>query len=220
MLQGLVTGHIWSYDQEEGLIDRLRSIYYDGIPLSVWLLSFGYTFEKCFETAFMISYGFDGDEFRLVNADVASISLNPKPKYSKEGISVSLDEAGYGNHFFAERTMKDGQVLVYDGTDGLIYDKDTYYQIERPKVVRIISEEGTDEWPEFKARFTTRWEDNEEAMRVAFDEVEELVVRENGPYQHLLREEWARFKKEIESKKMELTPSSQVTPKSSCHNDY
>lgn len=108
---------IASYEKE--LIDRLRDFSYEGIPLSVVVLCFSICNRNCYPTSIYLTLGMD--HFKLVHGDV---NIYPK----------NLE---YPNHSWVE---KDG--FVYDPTDGYKWEKELYYHVFEPVVVKEYDEES------------------------------------------------------------------------------
>lgn len=108
---------IASYEKE--LIDRLRDFSYEGIPLSVVVLCFSICNRNCYPTSIYLTLGMD--HFKLVHGDV---NIYPK----------NLE---YPNHSWVE---KDG--FVYDPTDSYKWEKELYYHVFEPVVVKEYDEES------------------------------------------------------------------------------
>lgn len=115
MMNAIKEGKIISYESE--FIDRLRNFCYQGIPLSVAVLSFQICNRNCYPTSIYLTLGMDS--FRLVHGN---INIYPK-------------NGEYPNHSWVE---KDG--YVYDPTDGYKYDKELYYQLYQPEVIEVYDE--------------------------------------------------------------------------------
>lgn len=130
---GLKNGLIKPYDDQ--LIEKLRKVYYGGIPASVILLSDGMTNGHCYDRALLMSRAFldDEDDVQLLYADIDSLKLNPK---------FISDLPLYTDHCIVERITKDGKHLIYDTSAGFIYDKKLYWLIEHPKVRKINNKES------------------------------------------------------------------------------
>lgn len=147
MIYGLQHGLIISYDDE--LIQKLRNVYYGGIPASIILLSDGMSNGYCYDRALLMSRAFlnDEDDVNLLHGDIDSIKYNP--------MFIS-DSPHYADHCFVERITKDGRHLIYDTSCGFIFDKEMYWLMENPKLrhtnskdsIRKFVEEDEDRWPE------------------------------------------------------------------------
>ena len=135
---GLKNGQISIYDDE--LIQKLRTIYYGGIPASILLLSNGMSNGYCYDRALLMARAFldTEDDIQLVYASVDSIKLNP--------LYINDENPLYADHCFLERITKEGKHLIYDTTAGLIYDKDLYWKIENPKVRKINKKSSIEEF--------------------------------------------------------------------------
>lgn len=130
---GLKNGKIKTYDEE--LIQKLRKVYYGGIPASVILLSNGMTNGHCYDRALLMSRAFLDDEgdVKLLYATIDSLKLNPK---------FISDDPLYAYHCIVERTTKEGKHLIYDTSSGFIYDKNLYWKMENPKVRHVNNKES------------------------------------------------------------------------------
>lgn len=133
LIWGLKNGLITPYDDQ--LIEKLRKVYYGGIPASVILLSDGMTNGHCYDRALLMSRAFldDEDDVRLLYADIDSLKLNPK---------FISDSPLYADHCIVERITKDGKHLIYDTSAGFVYDKKLYWLMEHPKVRKINNKES------------------------------------------------------------------------------
>ena len=133
LIWGLKNGLITPYDDQ--LIEKLRKVYYGGIPASVILLSDGMTNGHCYDRALLMSRAFldDEDDVQLLYADIDSLKLNPK---------FISDSPLYADHCIVERITKDGKHLIYDTSAGFVYDKKLYWLIEHPKVRKINNKES------------------------------------------------------------------------------
>ena len=129
LIWGLKNGYIAPYD--DVLIEKLRNIYYGGIPASIILLSNGMSNGHCYDRAVLMSQAFfdEEDDIRLVYASIDNIRLNPK--------FVDLDDPLYADHCIVERITKDGKHLIYDTSAGFVFDKRIYWLMEHPKVRHI-----------------------------------------------------------------------------------
>jgi len=133
LIWGLKNGLITPYDDQ--LIEKLRKVYYGGIPASVILLSDGMTNGHCYDRALLMSRAFldDEDDVRLLYADIDSLKLNPK---------FISDSPLYADHCIVERITKDGKHLIYDTSAGFVYDKKLYWLMEHPKVRKVNNKES------------------------------------------------------------------------------
>ena len=125
LIWGLKKGYIQPYSEE--LIERLRDVYYGGVPASVLLLCRALTDGNCYDRALLMSRVFleDDGDVRLIYATVADLKFNPAYKN------------GDGDHSFVERTTKTGKHFIYDTSIGFVYTKWIYWLINFPKVRHI-----------------------------------------------------------------------------------
>lgn len=135
---GIKNGLIKPYDED--LLKRLREVYCGGLPISLLILHEGLSNGHCYDRGTAIALGFGDDDFRIVDADIDDIKLNPAfiKKFNR-----GKDDEHYGNHCFAERTMSDGSVWVYDTSVGLVFEKNLYYRMEHPIITTVNDKEAT-----------------------------------------------------------------------------
>ncbi len=115
LIWGLKNGYIELYD--DMLIEKLRNIYYCGIPASIILLSDGMSNGNCYDRSLLMSRAFLGedDDVQLVYATVDSLKLNPQ--------FVNCDDSLFADHCIVERITNNGQHIIYDTSSGFAYDK-------------------------------------------------------------------------------------------------
>ena len=128
LLYGLSKGLILPYDDE--LIERLRKVYYGGVPASIILLSNGLSNGHCYDRALLMSRAFldTSDDVKLLYGDIDSLKLNPK---------FISDSPHYADHCFVERITEDGRELIYDTSCGFVFDKKLYWLMENPKIRHV-----------------------------------------------------------------------------------
>lgn len=135
---GIKKGLTGSYDNE--LIENLRHIYYGGLPASILLLHEKFSNGHCYDRGTLVTLGFGDDDFKVVDADIDSLRLNPK--YIDECRQGNASER-FPNHCFAERKTKNGMTLVYDTSLGLVFEKSLYYRLENPKITKVNDKKTT-----------------------------------------------------------------------------
>ena len=147
LLWGLNNGYAAPYS--EALIEKLRNIYYGGIPASVILLSNGMSNGHCYDRALLMSRAFLDEEDTDVNLLYASIdSLKLNPKFMR-------DDPMYADHCIVE-VIGNGRKYIFDTSCGFIFDKRLYWLMENPKVrhingkdkIRKFIEDDEDRFPE------------------------------------------------------------------------
>ena len=134
LIWGLKKGYIAPYD--DILIEKLRTIYYGGIPASIILLSDCMSNGYCYDRALLMSRAFleeEGD-VQLVYASIDSLRLNPQ--------LVNSTDPLYADHCIVERVTKDGKHLIYDTSSGFVYDKKLYWLMEHP-IIRHINNKNS-----------------------------------------------------------------------------
>lgn len=193
-MYGIKTGKIHSYEVD--LIEQLRSVRYGGIPASIVLLCHRLCCGHCYDRGLLITFGFGDDNFQLVDADIDGIRL--RPDYVDE--AKRRGDPHFSNHCFAERTKKDGSVWVYDTTAGLVFEKRLYYMMERPRITKVNSKQDTMDYIEYQDIKNADPSRDRYSARMLLHFYEEIIGREgeNEIYAEVLKEEIARFKREID----------------------
>lgn len=195
---GLRNGHIFPYDDE--LIEKLRTIYYGGIPASIILLSDGLSNGHCYDRALLMSRAFldTEDDVRLLYGDVDALKLNPR---------FISDDPLYADHCFLERTTKEGIKLIYDTSTGFVYDKKLYWLMQRPKIRKINKKEAIKKFiAEDEEFYPENLENDKYAAPMILDNLEYTYGRPNEMYTllgiELLQREIKIFKEKIDYDKI------------------
>ena len=136
-LWGYRHGLVHRYD--ERLIERLRNVYYGGIPGLLCA-------NRCYDRSVLITLGFGDDDFNVITLCTDGIRLNPE-YIDKNRKYPSVD---YGKHSVAERIMGNGSRWIYDTTYGCVYEKGLYFLIENPIIKKINSKQDTLEYSEYQ----------------------------------------------------------------------
>ncbi len=84
----------------------------------------------------------DTDDIRLLYADTNTFRLN----------SLYANNPAYCRHCILERTRKDGWKLIYDTAYGLIFEKERYWEIERPPISHVCTKQEKAEFLEEENR--------------------------------------------------------------------
>ena len=134
MIKAAYKGYIKLYDEE--LLNRLRNIYYGGLPASILLLHRGICNGKCYDRATLLAYALNND-YDVVYANINNIKLNPLyvDDYKKDSTTAE--------HCYVIEKDNNGLDWVYDTSSGFIIEKNLYYKIEKPKERMRNSKEKT-----------------------------------------------------------------------------
>lgn len=141
---GLIVGY------SDAFLEKLRNVYYGGIPASIILLDPARCRGKCYDRAILAAAGLKDINYKVIHADIDTIRYN---KYTiaeiefwqSKGEKISKH---YANHCYLE--FEDGGLTwVLDTTDGLIYEKHLYQLINRPKVNCVRTKEETLAFPDY-----------------------------------------------------------------------
>ncbi len=121
MWDAIQDGRIRPFEQE--VIENLRNVYYAGVPLSITILATSCCRKWCHTMAPNLTRGMN--HFKLVYGNVNYFPI----------------EEGYPNHSWV---IKDG--FVYDTTDGIRWDQDSYYSLFCPEEVEVYTEDTIDSY--------------------------------------------------------------------------
>lgn len=189
--EGILNNKIIPYDLN--LIQRLRTVYFENIPASIWLLCGAKCDHCCYDLAILITLGFGDDDFLLIDANVDSIALNPSivGEISKN----KQQNINYANHRIALRKCIDGSLWVYDTSRGLVFDRQLYFELENPQVTAVIKKQDVLDASAYKALKNTTI-DIEEAYK-NLEEFEQFAQDETL-YKSELKTEIELFKIHLE----------------------
>lgn len=137
-------------EYSDSFLEKLRNVYYGGIPASIILLNPAMCRGKCYDRAILAATGLRDMDYRVVHANIDSIKYNDNTMYIIESLQKDgkeIDEL-YFNHCYLE-FEQNGLTWVLDTTDGLIYEKHLYYLMNRPKVTCIRTKEETLSFPDY-----------------------------------------------------------------------
>lgn len=178
MDKGFKCGMIHGYEKE--VLDKLKTYYFRGVSLYSIMLSMDLCLGNCLIMAPLICFGFLEDDFKIVTADIADIMLDPDE--IAENNKSENPNPHFGFHRFVERTLSDGTVLVYDTSDVLVYEKELYYKIEKPKVTSEITKEEFMQMEIFKIIFSSVPDDELKREEWMIPELERILEKRKNPY--------------------------------------
>lgn len=192
--KGVENKKIRPYSEEE--IEKLREVYYGGIPASIILLSPNLCNGYCYDRALLLSHIFKEDQFQLVDANINSIRLNPEMIDDSTNKSTGKVKRNFSNHCFVLKKEKDGSVWVYDTTAMLVIEKDLYYQMEEVEITKINSKQATEEYFEYLEVEKADIERDKYASVLILPNIEKTISTKN-PYREMLKREIEIFKEKI-----------------------
>ena len=133
----------------EEIIEKLRTIYYGGIPASIILLCDGISNGYCYDRALLMAKAFldEEDDVNLIYATVDSIKLNPK---------FIRDDPMYADHCIVEIITKDNKHFIIDTSEGLIFDKNLYWLMEHPKIRKINNKKAIKRFVELEEYYESK----------------------------------------------------------------
>ena len=124
LIHGLKNGLIFPYP--DALFDKLRPYHLAGLPISIMLLINELCNGYCYDRSMLMQLAFENCE--VVHADIECLRITAGKEFAEHSFVETTDFGG-------EKTW------VVDTSTGLVYDKDYYYKIEKPKINHRISKE-------------------------------------------------------------------------------
>ena len=194
LVWGLKHNYVRLYDEE--LIEKLRNIYFGGVPASIILLSDSLCNGYCYDRALLLSKAFldDEDDVNLLYMSVDSLKLNPLLK------NMRKDDPLYSDHCVVERTTSNGKKLIYDTSSGFIYDKNYYFFMQNPKIRAINTKDKIKEYVELEKNYhPDNMENDKYLLPMILPMIENVYQNNNEIYSivELLQREVDIFKKKI-----------------------
>lgn len=134
----------------DAFLEKLRDVYYGGIPASIILLDPARCRRRCYDRAVLAATGLQDIDYKVVHADIDGIryhkaTMDEVAYWKSKGEQIS---ERYANHCYLEFNER-GLTWVLDTTDGLIYEKHLYQLINRPKVNCVRTKEETLAFPDY-----------------------------------------------------------------------
>lgn len=180
--KGIEEGLITPFDPT--VLTKLRKTYYSFYSGLLYLYVEPTNFETIGNKVEVLTHAFEKDDYRIVHADIDSTREIHFNEYNSKHLDFSS---------FIE--IKRGhKTYVYDPFSLLCFEKNLFYQLEHPKIRRIISKETVQrnaayQEDDFKTARDT-W------MLVGFiPRMEKLI--EKSPYKDFLEKELTRYKEEV-----------------------
>lgn len=191
ILYGLENGFIKPFDDE--LIEKGRTIYYGGMPLSVFLISIRLANGHCYDRSLLIALAMPDDaEYEMVDADIDGITLNPEYLSTyRDSKKFGNGNKHYGNHCVIERKMSDGTIWVYDPSVGHAFRKELYVAIENPKETIRHTKEEVESYPEYQDIKNCDISHDKYVLPLVIPPIETLAALTQG-------EEGVKLRREIE----------------------
>lgn len=106
----------------EELFYKLKDLNLNGMPMGFTLMASELCNGKCYERSTELSFAFD--DCTQYYADIHSLKKN----------SITKSAEAKQNLFSDEHAFLENNGMVYDTSNGLVFDKDLYWRIEKPNV--------------------------------------------------------------------------------------
>ncbi len=196
---GVENGLIYPFEVDESFMNHLREVYCYGVPASILLLCENWSNGFCYDQSFLIPFGFPDDDFSIVHADIDGIAFNPEyvEKY-RCASEQKIENERYAEHSFVERTRADGSVWVYDSSTGFVFSKELFYEIEHPKIRRIINKEEVIKSPLYNQLNSNTKDTDKYILPVVIPSIELSLQNGQRFHQEALEKELLLFKSMID----------------------
>ncbi len=127
---GMQHGQVALYD--ENLIQKLRKVYFRGVPASVALLSHMIADEHCYDMANILATALIGMNYdiQVMYGSIRSLRKHPVSRMHRR-------DSGYVDHCVVVQKTPDRKRWVFDTSRGMCYRLWLYWLIERPKVRKV-----------------------------------------------------------------------------------
>ena len=193
---GCENGLIYPIEIDDDFMERVRNVYWGGMPLVVVLLCERICNGFCYDRSLFMSFGFGDDDFQMVYATIDGIRL--RTDYIDEYRECSEEEKKkHKEHCYIERVRDNGSVWVYEPSFGLVYQKELYEQMEHPVVNRVKTKEEIVNSYEYLDILSEDIETSKYASIVHVPFYEACLKARQPFHMDALREELERYKKEI-----------------------
>lgn len=172
------------------LISKLKKVVYGGIPGNIYLYAFPTDFEHIGNKLEILSWAFRENDFKLVHGNTNSTKEIMFHEYN----SKHLD---YNSWIEVKIGLKE---FVIDTFSMLMFEKDIYYQLENPQVLKVVPSEKINNHParcddDFSEEYASY-----DSLLLLMDGLEHLI--NNSPYKDYLTKELDKLKSKIDYDKM------------------
>jgi len=179
--------HKLVFPYPDSLFDHLRPFCVGGFPASIMLFVNEMCNGHCYDRARLMQLAFE--DAKIVHADI-------------ESLRVISTRPGDAEHAFVETTdFGGGRTWVVDTSVGLIFDKDFYYKIERPKINHTFSKDFCMKDPEIVSILASDFEKDKYALALYMEFVENAINKSQHigtiMYRKKILQELETFKKAI-----------------------
>ena len=160
IFNGLENKKVFPYPS--ALFDALRPYDVGGFPASIMLFVNEMCNGKCYDRAMLMQLAFDNCQ--VVHADIESLRITAGEELAEHAFVETTDFGG-------------GKTWVVDTSIGLIYEKEYFYEIEKPKVNRVFTKKQCMANPEVKDIIVSNFEEDKYALPMWLPSVEAAIKK-------------------------------------------
>lgn len=156
--------HKLVFTYPNALFDRLRPYEVGGLPASIMLFIIELCNGKCYDRSLLMQLAFDDCE--IIHADIESLRIFAGEEYAEHSFIVTKE---FGKN----------KEWVVDTSTGLIYDKDYYYRLEKPKINKIITKQECMDFIGVKEIIAGNFENDKYALPIYLPFIEGCIENSN-----------------------------------------
>jgi len=145
----------------DALFDRLRPYSWAGFPVSIALFVNELCNGHCYDRANMMQLAFKN--CRVIHADIETLRITTGGDEYAGHAFVITDEFGGGHEW------------VVDTSVGLIYDKDFYFKLEKPKIKLTLSKEDCMNLRDIKELIAHNFEEEKYVLPLTLPLIENAI---------------------------------------------
>lgn len=184
LLHGVKKGLIIPYP--DSLFDRLRPYHLAGFPASIALFVNELCNGLCYDRSMLMQLAFK--DARVVHADIETLRITAGDEHAE--------------HSFVETTdFGDGKTWVVDTSMGMIFEKNYYYKMEKPKINKVYTKDECLLNPSVMESIVSDFNNERYILPMILPFVEAAVNKSNhihtALYRKKLIDEIANFKKAV-----------------------
>ena len=197
--KGISDGKIQEFNLE--LLAKLKKTIYGGIPGNIYLYAFPTNFETIGNKIEILAWVFKNEKYKIIHANTNSTKEIMFYKYN----SKHLD-------FNSWIEVKNGpKEYVIDPFSMLMIEKELYYEIENPEIIKVITSDEIDNHSirsdiDFSEAFASY-----DSLLILMDTLEQLA--KISPYKKYLEKEIEKLKAKVDYNQMKLDYLNEIKKK-------
>ncbi len=168
------------------LFDALRPFHYSAIPASIMLFTIDLCNGYCYDRARLMQLAFN--DAKVIHADIEQLRITAGEEFAEHAIVETKEFGG-------------GKTWIVDPSIGLVYEKNFYFKIEKPKINKVFEKKELMESPIIKEIIASDFEEEKFILPAVLPQIEYAIKHSDYigtiVYREKLEEELEKFKKAI-----------------------